>query len=136
VIFSWILVSLGAPFWYDLLKKLVSLRSLLAKKDDEERKARETSQQPATASPTPPAAPPKVLSADPDLVEIRTATVLRSGKPSATSPEAGKLDVETLVSVSGSVEGDVITDAQNRANKKWYQTPEGHFFWAGATDKP
>ena len=65
-----------------------------------------------------------------------TATVLRSGRPSEQSPEVAKLDPDTLVSVSGAVEGDVLADAQNRQSKKWYQTPEGHFFWAGVTDKP
>ena len=34
-------VSLGAPFWFDLLKNLLKLRSLLAKQDEEERKKRQ-----------------------------------------------------------------------------------------------
>ena len=41
MLLAWILVSLGAPFWYDLIKKLLGLRSLLAKKDDEDRQQRQ-----------------------------------------------------------------------------------------------
>jgi hypothetical protein len=41
VLFTWVLVSLGAPFWFDLLKNMLKLRSLLAKQDDEERKKRQ-----------------------------------------------------------------------------------------------
>lgn len=38
------LLSLGAPFWYELLKNLLRLRSLVSAKDDTERKERQTSQ--------------------------------------------------------------------------------------------
>jgi hypothetical protein len=50
VLFTWVLVSLGAPFWFDLLKNMLKLRSLLAKQDDEERKKRqdETVSEPAS----------------------------------------------------------------------------------------
>lgn len=53
VLFSWLLLSLGAPFWFDLLKGLLKLRSVLADKDDKERSARETrgSQSKKTSSP-------------------------------------------------------------------------------------
>src|SRR5439155_7858639 len=34
VLLSWVLLSLGAPFWFDRLKDLLKLRSLLARKDD------------------------------------------------------------------------------------------------------
>jgi hypothetical protein len=57
ILFSWILVSLGAPFWYDLLKKLLGLRSLLARKDDDEARQRQQQQQPPRGTP-PPAPPP------------------------------------------------------------------------------
>ena len=40
--FSWVLLSLGAPFWYDMLKNALQLRSRLAKKDDAEREQRQT----------------------------------------------------------------------------------------------
>ena len=36
------LLSLGAPFWYNALKNLIRLRSLVAQKDDDQRAARQT----------------------------------------------------------------------------------------------
>jgi hypothetical protein len=42
IAFSWILLSLGAPFWFDLLKNLLKLRSVVAPKDDLEREKRTT----------------------------------------------------------------------------------------------
>ena len=39
---SVVLLSLGAPFWYNALKTLIGLRSVVAGKDDEERKQRQT----------------------------------------------------------------------------------------------
>lgn len=41
------LLTLGAPVWYEILKNLVQFRSLIARKDDVERAARQTSQKPA-----------------------------------------------------------------------------------------
>lgn len=46
IAFTAMLLSLGAPFWYDALKNLLKLRSALASKDDEERKIRQTTQPP------------------------------------------------------------------------------------------
>ncbi len=50
------LLSLGAPFWYEALSNLIKLRSTIARKDDDARAERQTSQpgqtaQPAQASP-------------------------------------------------------------------------------------
>ncbi len=47
-----LLVSLGAPFWYNILKDLLGLRSDLAKNDDVQRATRQTTQdaQPAIAA--------------------------------------------------------------------------------------
>ncbi len=42
-----LLVSLGAPFWYNILKDLLGLRSALAQKDDLQRMLRQTTQQAA-----------------------------------------------------------------------------------------
>lgn len=39
-----LLVSLGAPFWYNILKDLLGLRSTLAQKDDAQRTIRQTTQ--------------------------------------------------------------------------------------------
>jgi hypothetical protein len=50
VLFSWVLLSLGAPFWFDLLKNLLKLRSLLAQKDDDDRAQRNTAQPPVPPS--------------------------------------------------------------------------------------
>lgn len=49
---SALLLSLGAPFWYNALKNLLRLRSLIAGKDDDQRAARQTNTSGA-ASPTP-----------------------------------------------------------------------------------
>ena len=38
------LLSLGAPIWYEVLKNLIGLRSLVARKDDLQRAIRQTSQ--------------------------------------------------------------------------------------------
>jgi hypothetical protein len=50
VLFSWVLLSLGAPFWFDALKNLLKLRSVLAKQDDKDRQARQAT--PATETKT------------------------------------------------------------------------------------
>jgi hypothetical protein len=39
-----LLISLGAPFWYNILKDLIGLRSTLAKKDDSQRAQRQATQ--------------------------------------------------------------------------------------------
>ena len=44
VLLTWILLSLGAPFWYDSLKDLLKLRSSLAKKEETARVERQTTQ--------------------------------------------------------------------------------------------
>jgi hypothetical protein len=47
---AWLLVSLGAPFWYDMLKNLFKLRSLLAQKDEADRADRNEGAKPPTAT--------------------------------------------------------------------------------------
>lgn len=42
VLLTWILLSLGAPFWYDSLKDLLKLRSTLAQKEEKARVGRQT----------------------------------------------------------------------------------------------
>jgi hypothetical protein len=49
VVLSALLLSLGAPFWYNALKNLVRLRSIVAGKDDEQRQARQGPQAPPAA---------------------------------------------------------------------------------------
>jgi len=38
------LLSLGAPFWYSILKSLLQLRSTIADKDDAQRQVRQSQQ--------------------------------------------------------------------------------------------
>ena len=45
VLLSAFLLSLGAPFWYNGLKNLLRLRSLIARRDDDERTVRQTTQE-------------------------------------------------------------------------------------------
>jgi hypothetical protein len=47
-----LLISLGAPFWYNVLKDLIGLRSSLAQKDDLQRSQRQTTQPPSDGSTT------------------------------------------------------------------------------------
>jgi hypothetical protein len=50
LVLSAVMLSLGAPFWFNWLKVLLSLRSVLAEKEDDQRKARtEASAPPARA---------------------------------------------------------------------------------------
>ena len=42
VVLTWILLSLGANFWYDALKDMLKLRSTLAKKEEDARIDRQT----------------------------------------------------------------------------------------------
>jgi hypothetical protein len=58
MIIAILLVSLGAPFWYNILKDLIGLRSSLAQKDDQQRAQRQSSQPPPDGSTTPPNTPP------------------------------------------------------------------------------
>jgi hypothetical protein len=44
IFLSWILLSLGSPFWYDMLKNLLRLRPMLAKQEESERGDRQKAQ--------------------------------------------------------------------------------------------
>jgi hypothetical protein len=44
IAFTVMLLSLGAPFWYNALKNILKLRSALARQDDAQRKERQTTQ--------------------------------------------------------------------------------------------
>ncbi len=44
VLLSVVLLSFGAPIWYELLANLISLRSLVARRDDQQRDVRQTTQ--------------------------------------------------------------------------------------------
>jgi len=42
VVLTWLLLSLGASFWYEALKDLLKLRSTVAKKEEDARISRQT----------------------------------------------------------------------------------------------
>jgi hypothetical protein len=50
ILVSALLLNLGAPFWYNSLKNLLRLRSLIAQKDDDQRTARQTNQTPVAST--------------------------------------------------------------------------------------
>jgi hypothetical protein len=50
VLLTWVLLSLGAPFWYDALKDMLKLRSSLAKKEEDARIERQTDSTVKTAA--------------------------------------------------------------------------------------
>src|SRR5262249_35922819 len=60
VLITSLLLSLGAPFWYNALSQLIQLRSTIAAKDDQQREARHSPERIPVPppSPTPPAAAP------------------------------------------------------------------------------
>ncbi len=57
MIIATLLISLGAPFWYNLLKDLLGLRSALAQNDSLQRSQRQQGQEASDASSTPAASP-------------------------------------------------------------------------------
>ena len=57
MILAALLISLGAPFWYNILKDLLGLRSALTQKDDEQR-AQRASQPASSPAPTSDPSPP------------------------------------------------------------------------------
>jgi hypothetical protein len=61
VVISTLLLSLGAPFWYNALSNLLRLRSVLAKKDDEQRSERQSFQAPVNTPAGPASAAPPAL---------------------------------------------------------------------------
>jgi hypothetical protein len=139
VLISWILLSLGAPFWYDLLKRLLGLRSILAQKEEQDRKARADQQGDEAvlggAGPAPVAAV-QTLSTEPGLVEIVAAANVRSGRPSVQSPVVRMLEPDTLLTVKGAVKGDSAVTAAGVSIDKWFVTPDDEYVWAGVTDQP
>jgi hypothetical protein len=57
MIIAVLLLSLGAAFWYNILKDLLGLRSALAQNDDAQRQERQTTQTATPGAATPGAAP-------------------------------------------------------------------------------
>ncbi|AEJ03038.1 hypothetical protein Nit79A3_3307 [Nitrosomonas sp. Is79A3] len=87
VFLSILLLSLGAPFWYGALGKLLQLRSLLARKDDVERVLRQSTQE-AGKSATP------VAQSMPPMPSNKSATAAAPSSPTdSTALTAAKAAV-------------------------------------------
>ena len=59
-----LLLSLGAPFWYSVLGKLLQLRSVLAVKDDKQRAERQMNESTTASSGTTTGQPPPTAAAN------------------------------------------------------------------------
>ncbi len=131
VLLSWILLSLGAPFWYDLLKKLLGLRSILQSKDEAERAARTGEQaKPAErADPVLTTAAPVPLSGNPTGVILYRAAALRS-QPNTKASVTRDLPADYLLNVEGLVQAEPVPSATG-VNPQWYRTVQGDYLWAG-----
>ncbi|MEZ5402118.1 MAG: hypothetical protein R2729_20765 [Bryobacteraceae bacterium] len=132
VLLSWVLVSLGAPFWYDLLKKLLGLRSILQSRDDEDRAKRNDA---VAGSPAirPPAATargaPSPLTVRPAGVLLDREASLRAA-PEWRSAITRVLPAGYLVNVRGSVTGEAALSGAD-VNAKWRRTVQDDFLWDG-----
>jgi len=89
ILLSVLLLSLGAPFWYNTLKKLLQLKPLLAQKDDQQRADRQSTQQPQQpAEPRPQAQSTTVITATPLPVAVPAVQII----PVASESESGDLN--------------------------------------------
>lgn len=61
ILLSALLLSLGAPFWYNALQNLLKLRSTLSQKDDQQRTTRQTTQDDGTTSASAASTQPSLL---------------------------------------------------------------------------
>jgi hypothetical protein len=87
-----LLVSLGAPFWYNILKDLLGLRSTLAKNDDLQRTIRQTTQeiQPAVSAVSVVSAQPDALAAPgPAALPASVVSQTPAAQPSASGSTSG-----------------------------------------------
>lgn len=84
----------------------------------------------AVGSPTPP------VEEEPAVITTLTPVNLRASRPAVSAPLVRVIPAQTLVHVIGSVTGDSVLDRRNKAVSKWFQTLDGEYIWAGATDNP
>lgn len=84
ILLSVLLLSLGAPFWYNTLKKLLQLKPLLAQKDDQQRADRQSTQQQPPSEPQQPAQSTTVITATP-LPAATPAVQIISAMPQSES---------------------------------------------------
>jgi hypothetical protein len=131
VVLSWILVSLGAPFWYDLLKKLLGFRSILQSKDDAEREKRREEQTVAAKinEPASMTAAASTLQGPATGVVLDRAAPLRA-LPSARAAVLRELPAGYLLNVEGSVQAEAV-NAGDGVNTKWYRTVQGDYLLSG-----
>ena len=136
VALSWIFLSLGAPFWYDLVKKALGFRSLLANRDEKDRADRIATQPsetiqplklPATAATT--TGPPEI-SAVPALIIPRETAIVRR-EPRRDAQEAGTLTGGLAVMARRTVRGEIVD-----GNDAWYELDDGEYVWAGTCSVP
>jgi hypothetical protein len=80
------------------------------------------------------AAPP--AGENPAVITTITAVNLRANRPAVSAPVVRVIPAQTLVHVVGSVTGDSVLDRRNKPVCKWFQTLDGEYIWAGATDNP
>ena len=128
VMLSWMLLSLGAPFWYDFLKKLLGLRSILQSKDEAERETRRGEQKEAEAVIPPSAllaAQASPLQGSPAGVVLTREAVLRAA-PDLHAAALRTLPANYLVNVEG-----FVTAGGAGALDKWHRTVQGDFLWDG-----
>lgn len=76
-------------------------------------------------------APPQSAVALNVHLTLRSNANLRSGMPSTSAPQAGKLQAGSKFEAAGFVSGERVS-----GNSTWYTDGHGLFLWAGATDTP
>lgn len=151
VLLTALLLSLGAPFWYDQLKNLMKLRSLVLNQDEKERTDRQTAQTASSGASggatTPPANPPQpgpgpgnggvgaaetakvVVERTPLRVAIQpveeqvvlTTDASLRKEPVAGSPVTRSLEKGTPVIVLGK------SSPNDNGKSDWYEAVEGDF---------
>ncbi|MCA2968160.1 MAG: hypothetical protein INH43_06570 [Acidobacteriaceae bacterium] len=138
VLLSWILLSLGAPFWYDVLKKALALRSLLVNRTEEETAQRQADQRGAGASGGLAARPgfDSTVQGTPDAVTLAKPTPLYLGAPERGAGVARVMPEGCVINVVGWVRGESVATAAGANIDKWYKTMEGEYFWAGDAEPP
>ncbi len=138
VLLSWILLSLGAPFWYDVLKKSLAMRSLLVNRAEEETAQRQADQRAAGGNGGPPARPDLDLTVQgtPDAVTLAKATAFYMGVPSREAGIANVKPAGCVVNVVGWVRGESVATVAGANCDKWYKTMDGEYFWAGDAEPP
>ncbi len=128
---AWVLLSLGAPFWFDMVKKLFGLRSILAQKETTDAEVRSQDQTGAAAGGTTGgdgagSKKSELATSEASVQVITHPTPVRAGKPSPQSPVVEVLEEDTLFVVKGTIQGEAAV-AGDPSSTIWFVTPEGNF---------